>query len=116
MPLPAQEQKVLHVLGFLFLRMGQAARAKRLFSALVALNAEDYYARCALALSCIQLDDGETALHALSGISPDAPLPGGPQTYHILLARAYRLTGNTQEAREEIAAFWRSKQREGSLK
>ncbi len=115
MPLPDQERKVLHILGFLFLRMGQFARAKRLFAALAALDPEDYYARCAMAHACIQIEDGENALHALSGLSPDAPLPGGEQTYHILLARAYRLNGNEQEAREEMTAYWSNKKIKGSL-
>ncbi len=109
-----QEKSVLHVLGFLFLRMGQYARAKRLFSALLALSPNDYYARCALAEACIHLQDGETALHALLGLTPETPVPGGPTTLYLLRAKSYALVGDTDAAREALAAFWALQKNKGS--
>lgn len=112
--LDANEVRTLHVLGFLFLRMGQYARAKRLFAALVALSSEDYYARCALAEACIHVNDAETALHALTGITPETPIPGGPTTLYLLRAKSYALLGNTNAAREALAAFWKLQKNKGT--
>ncbi len=86
--------------------MGQYARARRLFAALAAIDPGDLHARCSLALACIHLEDGEAALHTLVGLAPGDPLPGGDATLHLLLARAYLLTGNTQAAQQAVAAFW----------
>lgn len=100
-----QETRALHVLGYLFLRMGKFARAKRLFSALLALDPKNFYARSALAFACIKMKDGETALHVLLDVHPDSPLPGGEATLHLLLARSHLLLGNEQAARESFATF-----------
>ncbi len=104
-----QQKRALHVLGYLFLRMGQYARARRLFAALTALDPGDLHARCSLALSCIRLEDGEAALHTLTGLAPGDPLPGGDATLHLLLARAHALVGDTTAAREAAAAFWNAR-------
>ena len=105
--LSTQQVRVLHVLGYLFLRMGQFARARRLFSALVALNPGDVHARCSLAHACIKLEDGEAALHTLIGLGAGDPIPGGDATLYLLLARAHSLLGEDQPAREAVAAFWK---------
>ncbi|MBQ7457049.1 MAG: hypothetical protein IJS54_05560 [Desulfovibrio sp.] len=101
--------RALHILGFLFLRMGQFARARRLFLALVALDPADLNARLSLAHAAIQLEDGEMALHTLTGIAPDAPIPGGNAVVSLLLARAYTLVGDTNMAQEAMASFWKAK-------
>ncbi|MCR5814062.1 MAG: tetratricopeptide repeat protein [Desulfovibrio sp.] len=108
-PLSSQQKRALHVLGFLFLRMGQFARARRLFSALVTLDPGDIHARCSLAYACIELEDGEAALHTLTGLGPGDPIPGGDQTLYLLLARAHRLLGEELEAQEAAAAFWKTR-------
>lgn len=101
-----RQARALRVLGYLFLRMGQFTRARRLFAALVALDPGDLHARCCLAHSCIQLDDGDAALHTLTGLAPGDPLPGGDATLHLLLARAHNLVGDEAAARAAVAAFW----------
>ncbi|MBQ9407251.1 MAG: tetratricopeptide repeat protein [Desulfovibrio sp.] len=105
--LSKRQKRALRVLGFLFLRMGQYVRARRLFAALAALDHGDLHARCALAYACIQLGDGEAALHTLTGLAPGDPVPGGDAMLHLLLARVHTLIGDAQAARESIAAFWK---------
>ena len=104
-----RQKRALRVLGYLFLRMGQFVRARRLFAALAALDPGDLHARCCLAHACIQLEDGEAALHTLTGLSPGDPIPGGDATLHLLLARANTLTGDGTAAREAVAAFWNAR-------
>ena len=106
--LSLQQKRVLHVLGYLYLRMGQYARARRLFAALAALDPSDVHARCSLAYACIQLEDGEAAVHTLTGLGPGDPIPGGDATLYLLLARAHTLLGEDQAAREALAAFWKT--------
>ncbi|MBQ9536455.1 MAG: hypothetical protein IJU79_01545 [Desulfovibrionaceae bacterium] len=106
------QKRALHVLGFLFLRMGLFARARRLFAALVAIDPGDLNARISLAYSAIKLNDGETALHTLTGIAPGDPIPGGDSTLHLLLARAYNLVGESTQAQEAVQAFWQERTRQ----
>ena len=108
-----RQKRALRVLGFLFLRMGQFARARRLFAALAALESGDVHARCCLAHACIRLEDGEAALHTLPGLAPGDPVPGGDAMLHLLLARAHALVGDDQAAREEAAAFWNARRTGG---
>ena len=100
---------MLHVLGYLFLRMGQFARARRLFAALVALEPGNILARCSLAHACIELGDGEAAVHTLTGLGPGDPIPGGDATLYLLLARAHTLLEEDLPAREAVAAFWKAR-------
>ena len=109
-----QQKRALRVLGYLFLRMGQYARARRLFAALTALDSGDLHARCSLAFACIRLDDGEAALHTLTGLAPGDPLPGGDATLHLLLARAHARAGDDAAAREAAAAFWNARKTAGA--
>lgn len=111
--LGVRQKRALRVLGFLFLRMGQYARARRLFAALAALDPGDVHARCSLAYACIQLEDGEAALHTLTGLAPGDALPGGDAMLHLLLARAHALLGDDGAARESVAAFWNVRQAGG---
>ena len=107
--LGTQQLRALRVLGYLFLRMGQFARARRLFAALAALDPGDLHARCCLAHACIRLEDGEAALHTLTGLGPGDPLPGGDTILHLLRARAYRLIGDEADASEAASAFWKTR-------
>ena len=56
-----------------------------------------------------ELEDGEAALHTLTGLGPGDPIPGGDQTLYLLLARAHRLLGEELEAQEAAAAFWKTR-------
>lgn len=113
-PLTVRQKRALKVLGYLYLRMGQFARAKRLFSALAALDSGDIHARCSLAHACIELGDGESALHTLTGLSAGDPIPGGDATLYLLLARAHFLMDDQTSAREAIAAFWKARTEESA--
>ena len=56
--LSGEQRRALLVLGYLFLRMGQFARAKKLFAALLALDPGDAWARRSLAAAFLALGDG----------------------------------------------------------
>ncbi|MBQ7739042.1 MAG: tetratricopeptide repeat protein [Desulfovibrionaceae bacterium] len=101
-------KRALQILGYLFLRMGQFARARRLFAALNALDPQDPIIRQSLAYAAIQMNDGEAAIHALSGIIVDDDTNKGHATIHLLLARAHKLLGEDKEAQESMAAFWKT--------
>ena len=113
-PISDAQKRTWHVLGFLFLRMGEFARARRLFRALLALDPFDLNARISLAHASIQLKDGEMALQTLAGLKPEDPIPGGAAILHLLLARSYHLLGEELRAKEEIQAFWQVRTREMS--
>ena len=108
-----RQKRALRVLGYLFLRMGQVARARRLFAALAALDAGDVHARCSLAYACILLEDGEAALHTLTGLAAGDPVPGGDAMLYLLLARARTLIGDDMGAREAVASFWKARKAGG---
>ncbi|MBQ7617961.1 MAG: tetratricopeptide repeat protein [Desulfovibrio sp.] len=105
--LTLQQKRALSVLGFLYLRMGQDVRARRLFAALVAIDPDDLLARCSLAQACLRLGDGETALHTLAGLAKGDPLPGGDATLSLLLAKSYQLLDDQQAAREALADYFK---------
>ncbi len=86
-PLSGEQRRALLVLGYLFLRMGQFARAKKLFAALLALG------------------DGGVALEHIDRIVGAAPLPSRDAALHLLKARALWLTGRADEAKNAVNAW-----------
>ena len=65
-PLGGEQRRALLVLGYLFLRMGQFTRAKKLFTALLALDSDDAWARRCLAAALLALGDGASALEHIN--------------------------------------------------
>ena len=86
-PLSGEQRRALLVLGYLFLRMGQFARAKKLFAALLAL------------------EHGGGALEHIDRIVGAAPLSSRDAALHLLKARALWLTGRTDEAKNAVNAW-----------
>ncbi len=104
-PLSAEQRKTLNVLGYLFLRMGQFERAGRVFSALLALDPKDRWARRNLAAIAVQAGDGAAALaHLQEGLEPGA-LSSRDAALHLIRARALWLEGRREEARNAVHEF-----------
>jgi predicted Zn-dependent protease len=87
--------ETLRILGFLYLRLGQARRAARLFQALAALAPED--PQIALSLAAAALEDGRPDETLALFARP--PLDGAPPTAaaRVLKARALWRLGRQEE-------------------
>lgn len=103
--LTASQQRALLMLGYLYLRMGQGKRARKLFAALVALDKDDGWARRGLAAACLALGEGEAALEHIDKAIGSTPLPSRDAALHLLRARALWLTGRTDEAQNAVHAW-----------
>ena len=95
-PLSGEQRRALLVLGYLFLRMGQFARAKKLFAALLALEPADGQARRCMAAALLALGAGGGALEHM---------PSREAALHLLKARALWLTGRADEAKNAVNAW-----------
>jgi len=100
--LDEEQRRALLVLGSLFLRMGQYARARKLFSALLALKADDSWARRGLAATCAALGDGEAALKHIDQVLAMGSLPSRDAALYLVKARALWLCGRQDEARNAV--------------
>lgn len=86
----------LRVLGFLYLRLGFADRAARLFRALLALLPEDAEATLSLVVALLENGDAEAALDLLAAPFDDSANP----ILLLLKARAlWRLQRNEEAFR-----------------
>ena len=103
--LSAEQGTTLHVLGYLFLRMGHYDRARRVFAALAALDPHDRWARRNLAALAVQAGDGATALRHLQTVLNQGPLSTRDTALYLLRAKALWLEGRKEEARRALDAF-----------
>lgn len=104
-PLSGEQRRALQVLGYLFLRMGHFARAKKLFAALLALDSGDVWTRRALAAAHLATGDGAAALEQLDLSMPGGPLPSRDAALYLLKARALWLAGRADEAKNAVNAY-----------
>lgn len=104
-PLSGEQRRALRVLGYLFLRMGHFARAKKLFAALLALDSGDAWTRRSLAAALLALGDGGGALEHIDNIMGAAPLSSRDAALYLLKARALWLTGRADEAKNAVNAW-----------
>ncbi len=105
-PLSGEQRRALLVLGYLFLRMGQFARAKKLFTALIALDSGDAWARRCLAAALLALGDGASALEHINKGMGTAPPSSRDAALYLLKARALWLTGRADEAKNAVNAWF----------
>lgn len=103
--LSVEQRRALLVLGSLFLRMGQFARAKKLFAALTALDPDDAWTARCLAFAHLGLNEGEKALEQLDRAIGNRPLPSRDAALHLLRARALWLSGRADEAKNAVNAW-----------
>lgn len=103
--LTTEQRKTLDILGYLFLRMGQFERARRVFSALAALDPDDRWARRNLAAIDVHDGDGASALRHLQASMSGEPLSSRDAALHLLRAKALWLEGRKDEARRAVDEF-----------
>lgn len=104
-PLTADQRKTLNVLGYLFLRMGRFDRAKRVFTALAALDPDDAWAKRNLAAIDVREGDGASALRHLQASLGNEALSSRDAALHLLRAKALWLEGRKNEARRAVDEF-----------
>lgn len=123
--LDAKERSVLHVLAFLFFRMGAMERAKRIYAALVALppvggelteGHDPLDTQAVLGLAAVALECGDSAaalehvqslLHYMKKHGPTALAASTRQAVlenaaHLVRAQALRALGRLDEAVEAV--------------
>lgn len=97
------ERKTLSVLAFLLFRMGQEARAKRIYEAIAELSepgsADWRLARAGVAAIAVETGDGTTALAALRDAMKGASLSTRDAALWLLKARALWMQGRREEAK-----------------
>lgn len=103
--LDQRQRNTLQVLGYLFLRMGRHTQAKRLFTALLALDPRDLLARRCLAAACLSLGEGEEALQHLTNVMEAGPLSSRDAALHLLKAQALWLCARPEEARTALRTY-----------
>ena len=100
--LEADQKKVLHVLAYLMLRMGQEERAGRIYAALVALAPQekpDRLAHTGLAAVAISQGQGAEALENLRIATEGAAMSSRKAALLLMKAQALWLEGRETEAR-----------------
>lgn len=103
--LSAEQRKTLYILGYLFLRMGLFDRAKRVFSALAALDPKDRWTRRNLAAIEVQEGNGAAALRHLQASMEGEALSSRDAALHLLRAKALWLEERKDEAHRAVDEF-----------
>jgi Flp pilus assembly protein TadD len=103
--LNTEQHSTLGVLGYLFLRMGQFDKARRIFAALAALDPEDRWARRNLAAIDVHDGDASSALRHLQAALGGEALSSRDAALHLLRAKALWQEGRKDEARRAVDAF-----------
>ena len=103
-----QQRRTLHVLAYMMLRMGQEARAGRIYAALAALAPEqgpDRLALEGLAALAISRGNGAKALEYLRGARGGRVLSSRQAVLHLMKAQALWLEGRREEARAALDEY-----------
>jgi hypothetical protein len=103
-----EQRQTLHVLAFMFFRMGLMERAGRIYDGLRALSSPGQPDRLALAgLAAIALEkgDGATALGFLRQILGAGALPSRQAVFLLLKAQALWLEGRKEESRAALDEY-----------
>ena len=103
--LTLEQRSALNVLGYLFLRMGLFERARRVFSALAALNPHDHWAQRNLAAIAMHAGDGAAALSHLQQALAEGPLATTDAALHLVRAKALWMEGRKNEAKNAVNEF-----------
>lgn len=110
--LTLDEQKSLHILGYLYFRMGLYEKAERLLKALLAVtenNPYDVSVFALLASVCILQKKGTAALSYLENVFDGNVLTGKKVIYYLLKAQALFLENRNDEARNMLDMYLLSK-------
>lgn len=111
MPVAPECRNTLHVLGYLFLRMGRNDSARRTFAALAAVlppdapRAEASRVHRCLAAVAVAEGDGAAALDHLHAAMEGVPLSSADAALHLLRAQALWQQGRQDEARTAMDTY-----------
>lgn len=99
--LDKRQKTSLHVLGYLFLRMGLWDKAERTFTALVALSKDSPCSLSYAALAAIALEkkDGKKAVQFLHIAMQDLAISSRNAGFHLMRAKALWLEERHDEAK-----------------
>ncbi len=106
--LTIDEQKSLHILGYLYFRMGLYEKAERILSALLASVEHHPYDSGVFALLAsvsILQKKGAAALEYLENVFDGNVLTGKKVIYYLLKAQALFLENRTDEARNMLDMY-----------
>lgn len=110
--LTLDEQKSLHILGYLYFRMGLYEKAERILKALLAVTENNPYDSSVFALLasiCILQKNGSEALSCLENVFDTNVLTGRKVIYYLLKAQALFLENRNDEARNMLDMYLLSK-------
>ena len=103
-----EQQRTLHVLAYMMLRMRQQARAGRIYAALAALAPQDEPDRLALAgMAALAIEEGQgaKALEYLRTAMGGRVLSSRHAVLHLMKAQALWLEGRREEARASLDEY-----------
>lgn len=106
--LTADEQKSLHILGYLYFRMGLYEKAERLLKALLIVTENNPQERSVFALLAavsIMQKKGAAALEYLENVFDGNVLTGRKVIYYLLKAQALFLENRSDEARNMLDMY-----------
>lgn len=106
--LTTDEQKSLHILGYLYFRMGLYEKAERLLKALLETTENNPYDKAVFALLAavsIMQKKGKLALEYLENVFDGNVLTGRKVIYYLLKAQALYLENRGDEARNMLDMY-----------
>ena len=106
--LTQNQNKSLHVLGYLFLRMGLWDKAEHTFNTLIALRPKGNpcsLSHAALAAIFLEKKDGENAMQHLHIAMKDLAISSKNATFHLMKAKALWLEERHDEAKLAIDEY-----------
>ncbi len=98
----------LHVLAYLFLRMGFLDKAERTYKAIIAMNKNNpVQARIYMALAYISLEKkaSREALQYIHLAMQDMPISSKNAIVYLLRAKALKIEGRNEEAQKAIDEY-----------
>lgn len=106
--LTLDEQKSLHVLGYLYFRMGLYDKAANLLKSLLIMTENVPYDKSIFALTaCIEIlrKNGKSALEYLENVFDGSVFAGKKACYYLLRAQALFLEQRQDEARNMLDMY-----------
>lgn len=106
--LSLEEQKSLHVLGYLYYRMGLYDRAEKLLKSLLIMTENSPYDKSVFALAAalgILQKNGAEALEYLQNLFDGTVFTGKKACYYLLKAQALYLEERRDEAKDMLDMY-----------
>lgn len=108
MQITMEEQKTLHILGYLYYQMGDYEKAERIFSTILIMTHKKPYDKNIfglLAVIAISQQNGKKALEYLQNVFDETILSGKKSIYYFLKAKALWLEKRYDEAQNMLNEY-----------